>query len=90
MAKAKRVVTYCKVTPIGRRRLDPYNNVFVQLGDPYVLDSAKAQMLADLGEVEILEENITPPWAVKPEPAPAPAPVKEKIIEKETEVKAKA
>lgn len=85
MAKAKRIVTYCKVTPIGRRRLDPYNGVFVQLGDPYILDSDKAQMLTDLGEVKILEENVTPPWAILTAPV-----AKEKAVEKEAEVKTKA
>lgn len=67
MAKP-RVITYCEVTPIGRRRLDPYNGVFVAPGDSYILDSAKAATLSDMGEIEILKEDVTPPWAVKPAP----------------------
>lgn len=82
MAKIKKVASYCKVTPIGRRRLDPYTSQLVQLGENYILDSDKAQMLSDMGEVEIIEENVTPPWAIPV--------VKDKVIEKETEVKAKA
>lgn len=76
MAKSARMASptvYHKVTPIGRRRLDPYNSVFVAVGDSYIIDSNLANALADMGEVEILEENVTPAWdvaAVDPTPAP--------------------
>ena len=65
MAKKPVAAAYCQVTPLGRRRLDPYNGVFIAPGDPYILDSKKAEMLSDMGEVEILKEDVTPPW-VKP------------------------
>lgn len=68
MAKKPSAATYCEVTPIGRRRLDPYKGVFVAVGDPYILDSAKAEMLSAMGEVEILREDITPPWVTKAAP----------------------
>lgn len=76
---AKKVeTTFCEVTPIGRRRIDPYSGRSVALGETYVIDSNKADFLAGLGEVEILKEDVPAPWAVKetPKPAPAPAPAK--------------
>ncbi len=77
MARKPVTVTWTKVAALGRRRLNPYTGEFMQIGDPYILDANKAYMLADMGEVEILEEDVTPPWAVKVEPvkpaAPAPA-----------------
>jgi hypothetical protein len=74
MAKKPVAASFTEVTPLGRRRLDPYTGVFVAPGDKYVLDSNKANMLAEMGEVEIIKEDIVPPWAKKPEPTP----VKEK------------
>jgi hypothetical protein len=73
MAKKPTTATFCEVTPLGRRRLDPYNGIFVAPGDKYILDSNKADALAAMGEVEIVKEDVVPPWAKKPEPAPAPA-----------------
>jgi hypothetical protein len=73
MAKKPVEVSWTKVAPIGRRRLNPYTGEFVQIGEPYILDSKKADMLSEMGEVEILEEDIVPPWAPK---TPAPAPTK--------------
>lgn len=68
MARKPVAVSWTKVAPIGRRRLNPYTGEFMQIGDPYILDSNKAYMLSDMGEVEILEEDVTPPWAAKAEP----------------------
>lgn len=73
MAK-KPPISFCKVTPIGRRRLDPYNSVFVAPGDYYILDSAKADTLAGMGEIEIIQEDVVPPWSIPTEPVKAPAP----------------
>jgi hypothetical protein len=73
MAKKPVAVSWTKVAPIGRRRLNPYTGEFVQVGDPYILDSNKADMLAGMGEVEILEEDVVPPWAPK---TAAPTPTK--------------
>ena len=81
MAKVKRPVAMVKVTPIGRKRLDPYNSVFVNIGDTYLLDENKAEMLAAMGEVEIVEEAV--------EPAPTPV-VETKNGQEVKEVKAKA
>ena len=68
MAKAKtaEVMTYCKVKPIGRRRLDPYNSMYVGVEEDYIVDANFAQFLADMGEAEILEEGVTPPWEAPP------------------------
>lgn len=71
MAKKPVAATWCEVTPLGRRRLDPYSGAFIAPGEKYILDSKKAEMLSDMGEVEILKEDIVPPWAKKPEPAPS-------------------
>jgi hypothetical protein len=73
MAKKPVEVSWTRVAPIGRRRLNPYTGEFVQIGEPYILDSKKAEMLSDMGEVEIIEEDIVPPWAPK---AAAPTPTK--------------
>lgn len=69
--QAKKAETiFHEVTPIERRRLDPYNGVFVQLGETYVLDAKKAEFLAGLGEVEIVNENVPFPGSVKEEAEP--------------------
>lgn len=83
MAKKLTVITYCKVAAIGRRRLNPYTGEFMQIGDPYFLDSKKAEALSDMGEVEILEENIADPWAPKEEP-------KREIVNEKVQAKAVA
>ena len=73
MAKAavREAATFCEVKPLYRRRLDPYNSEFVPVGVSYCLDSNKAKMLSDMGEVEIVAENITPPWVEPPPEIPA-------------------
>lgn len=72
-AKTAEVTTYCKMTPIGRRRLDPYNSIYVNLEEFYVVDSNFAQYLSDMGEAEIVEEGVAPPWEVIPPPEPVVA-----------------
>jgi len=72
MAKKPTATSYTKVAALGRRRLNPYTGEFMPVGEPYILDSAKADALAGMGEVEILEEDVPSPWAVKPAPAPTP------------------
>ena len=61
----KEEITWCEVTPLGRSRLDPYNSRYVGLDETYVLDSKKAQALADMGEIEIVSEGVPSPWAPK-------------------------
>lgn len=74
MAKPAKKVEMVWVTPLGRKRLDPYNGVWVSLGEKYQLDEKKAEMLAAMGEVEILEEEVSevkPPVENKDEKAKA-------------------
>lgn len=89
MAKKPVATTYCLVTPVGRRRLNPYTGEFVQIGDKYHLDAKKAETLAAMGEVEIIEEDIADPWAPKEEPKKES--VNEKVQSKApAEIQAKA
>lgn len=79
-AKKAEEVSWCEVAPLGRRRLDPYNSRYVGLDSTYILDSKKAQALADMGEIEIVAEDVPSPWAPKaptqtvPSTKPAEAP----------------
>jgi hypothetical protein len=73
MAKSKttEAMTYCKVKPLHRRRLDPYNSVYVGVDEDYIVDANFAEFLVDMGEAEILEEGVTPPWEPPPPPPEA-------------------
>jgi hypothetical protein len=83
MAKKNREITFTKVAAIGRRRLNPYTGEFMQIDEPYVLDSDKADMLSAMGEVKIIEENVVPPWVKKEEP-------KKEIVNEKVKTEAQA
>lgn len=76
MAEEKKTVEFHEVTPIGRRKMDPYSGVFVAPGDTLILDAASARMFEEMGEVEIVTKNVTPPWV-----EPAPVAVKPVLVE---------
>jgi hypothetical protein len=72
-ARTGEITTFCKVTPLHRRRLDPYNSVYLGVGEEYIVDANYAKFLVDMDEAEILEEGVTPPWEAPPPPPPPAA-----------------
>lgn len=65
MAEEKKVAEFHEVTPVGRRRMDPYNGVFVAPDDTFIMDANAAKMFEDMGEIKIVTKNVAPPWAAK-------------------------
>ena len=68
MAKAPKPVTFTLVKLIRQKLLDPYNGGagLLPVGATMIVDSDQAEFLEGDGAVEIVEENVAPPWAAKP------------------------
>lgn len=58
MARKPVEATFTRVAATGRRRMNPYTGEAMQIGVPFIVDSEKAIRWSDMGEVEILEENV--------------------------------